>query len=52
MKILEKMDKIKKNMGIAKPLTEKSHRTEFNGRIQHRMEAYYIIFIESPTLLV
>lgn len=52
MKILEKMDKIKKKMGIAKRLWKESQRPEFNGRIQHRMKANYINFIESPNLWV
>jgi len=46
------MDKIKKNMGIAKLLARKSQRTRFNARMQLRMKANCIFFLEFPTLLV
>jgi len=52
LKMLEKMDKIKKNMGIAKLLSGESNRTEPKGRIEHRMKANCILFLESPTLFV
>jgi len=45
------MDKIKKNMGIAKLLSGESGKSGFNARIQPRIEAC-IFFLESPTLLV
>jgi len=52
LKIRKKMDKIKKNMGIAKLLARKSQRTRFNARMQLRMKANCIFFLEFPTLLV
>lgn len=52
LKMLEKMDKIKKKMGIAKLLSGESDRTAPNGRIQSRMNANCTLFLESPTLFV
>jgi hypothetical protein len=52
LKMLEKMDKIRKNMGIAKPLTGESQRAGLNGRIQQRTKANCIFFLESPILFV
>lgn len=52
LKIRKRMDKIKKNMGIAKLLRGESRKSGFNSRIQLRVKANCIFMLESPTLLV